>query len=185
MARLLGVGLVHTHPQLSLDAAYAQFLERAADAGGQGGLQPGSALHGVSIHVDPEAGLEPQASGSHAGSSMDDAGVIHVPMSISSSGLRSTLQALGPQAAALARRRHDAEAELGQLRAQVERKLRLRRLARDPALEGGRFRAACLRLLQHSAEVGPLLDGLPIRVTEVNGLPADRSIVDIAWNWQL
>jgi hypothetical protein len=74
---------------------------------------------------------------------------------------------------------------LSPLPTQVERKLRLRRLTKEGSLPDDRFRSACLRMLQHSAVLMPLLDGLPVRIAELTGLPLDKSSIDIAWDFQI
>jgi hypothetical protein len=112
-------------------------------------------------------------------------GVILVPVSIPPPELYAVVARLGPAAQAALRRAREEEAALATLRTAVERKLRLRRLARDPGLLPDRFRAACMRLMHHSAALLPLLGGLAVRVAEVNGLPPDRSFVDIAWDFEL
>ena len=118
--------------------------------------------------------------------SLDDAaGIVLVPVTIGPAELYFAMARLGPAAQAVLRRTREEENAAAALRTAVERKLRLRRLIRDPCLTPERFRAACLRLMHYSPTLQPLLEGLAVRVAEVNGLPPDRSFVDIAWDFEL
>jgi hypothetical protein len=184
LSSALGVGVVVTAMAQELEPPFMQFLERmaAGAAAGRGEAPAGGALSQLGIFVEAADG---GAGGAAAACSVSDTGLLNVPAGASFEELRRALAALGARAAGVARRRREGEEELSRLRTQVERKLRVRRLSREAGLPADRFRAACLRLLQHAAEVGPLLEGLPVRVGEANGLPADRSTVDIAWNWIL
>lgn len=209
VARALGVAMVYTHPQFSVDPAYLGFLERAAAAAGERGPAGGGRLGDVPVmvHADPSEALDAEgenspgeggggrgggrARGAERGDplsapSLDDtAGVVLVPASTPADALYEALERLGPRAQALLRAARDDEAAAAQLRTTVERKLRLRRLSRAAGVPPERFRSACLRMMQHSAALGPLLGGLAVRVAEVNGLPPDKSWIDIAWNFEL
>ena len=59
------------------------------------------------------------------------------------------------------------------------------RLLRDPALTDARYKSCLERMLGSAQKLSGLLHGQAVRVAEVNGLSADRSVIDIAWNWQM
>lgn len=179
LARLLGIGLVQSHQELLLTPAYRQFLERAvaAAAGSRGGALPSASGAAVSLRVEPGWMASETA--------IDERGTVTVPVSISGEELQQALARLGPRAAAASQTLRQQEADMARLGGQTERKLRLRRLSRDPALSAVRFKTACYRMLAHAAELAPLLDGLVVRVSETNALAADRSCIDIAWDWRL
>jgi hypothetical protein len=161
-------------PEFAASTDYAAFVDRVAKTAQGLGSRPGDVLHFAVLAVGARAG---------------DPGLVpgEVPVPVSATGLEALnmLRLLGPSASAAAAAAAEQRKSLDGLRTQVERRLRLRVLRRDPRLAPERFRAACLRMLRHSRELFPLLDGLPVRIAEVNGLPGDRSCVDIAWDFQI
>lgn len=160
----------------------------AEQPGGEGdqGASMARAAAGAGAAGAAGAGAEGSSRDELLGeASIDDAtGVVQVPVGSSAAELYSAIQRLGPAAQAVAARGREEEAAAATLRTAVERKLRLRRLVRDPGLAADKYRAACLRLMQHSGALGPLLEGLAVQVGEVNGLSPDRTLIHIAWNFQ-
>lgn len=94
-------------------------------------------------------------------------------------------QANGDRAlAALRRRRREAE-QRRRLLAEVQKRLRLRRLLVDPDLPADRAQSCCARLLQHSGALVGLLEGVSLRVSYLNQVAPDGSYVDIAWDFEI
>ncbi len=48
-----------------------------------------------------------------------------------------------------------------------------------------RFCAACARLLQNADVLLQLMDGLEVRVSEVNLVAPDGAHIDIAWDFEI
>ena len=67
----------------------------------------------------------------------------------------------------------------------VRRKLKLRKLHRDPVISSTQFRSACDRLLNHSGKFGHWTEGLCLRISTSNRLFKGSTRVDIHWNFAL
>jgi hypothetical protein len=76
--------------------------------------------------------------------------------------------------------RRSQEARVEDLSARVRRRLRLRRLTRDPLITHNQFESACARLLQHAAALLQSAEGLSVRVSDANRVEGQS--VDIAWD---
>jgi hypothetical protein len=94
-------------------------------------------------------------------------------------------QANGDAARAIVAQRMAEDARVADLRGRVERRLRLRRLMRDPALPPDRFLAASERMLHNAGSLAPLLEGNSIRVSYLNQVAPDGTYVDIAWDFEV
>jgi len=175
-AKALGVGMVLGHPAAVSTPQYERLMNDIADAGPAGSGQ--AMLQKVVLRLEPGSG-----GGGASGCRTDGLGKICLPVDLPLPDILACVKQLGPTAAREADALAKEEADIATLRRQVERALKLRLLSRDPDLPTHKFRAACLRLLQHSAALMPLLDGLPLRVTEVNSFVPGRSAIDIAWNF--
>ncbi|KAL4428229.1 hypothetical protein ABPG75_002318 [Micractinium tetrahymenae] len=211
VASALGLAMLYTQQEASLSSDYRQALERLASAAAGRGpvgsgrfrelpvmLQPaGEGQHGGSGAASAGGGGSSSTSSkssSSAGSrdgrvegcAVDPtAGLLLAPVDVTAEALYAAIERLGPQVLAAAAQRRRREAELAALRQQVERKVMLRRLVRDPAISDARFKSCLDRMLGSAQKLSGLLHGQSVRVAEVNGLSPDRAVIDIAWNWQL
>lgn len=95
------------------------------------------------------------------------------------------LQVEGPAFVAHIQGTRDIEEEAESMRALTERRLRLRRLMRDPSLSHKHFRAACLRMLHGSASLVQLFEGLSVRVSFANQVAPNGDVIDIAWDFEV
>lgn len=95
------------------------------------------------------------------------------------------LQANGDRAVAALRRRRIRSEEKQKLLSEVQKRLRLRRLAFDSDLSEDRVQACCARLLQHSAVLMGLLEGVSLRIGYLSQVAVDGSFVDIPWDFQI
>lgn len=111
-------------------------------------------------------------------------GVIVVDSRLSQD-LYRTVASLAPKAAEQARKIRHHQAQIKALIKQVESKLRLRLLSKDPDLEDHKFKAGCKKLLEHAGELSPLLEGLKIRLTETNAYVSGRQCIDVCWCFKL
>lgn len=178
-AKALGVGMIFAHSDVANSPEYEALLQGASEEGAgwpsySGGNKP---LEKVTVTV---------VSGENGDQNTSDGtGKILVPVTSSGPALLATLRRLGPEAARCAGLAAKEEFAISTLRTQVERKLRLRKLARHPDLPVYKFKTACLRMLQNAGTLGPLLDGLPIRITETNAVHAGQPHIDISWCFTL
>lgn len=186
VAKLLGISAVlfHTPSQTKYvnknkandGNEFERFLDRALDTAHNAVPTPAP---GVSLHVLPAGKNDPIQC------TTDSTGKIFVPVTISGPSLLAMIQKLTPEASRCAALKRKEEAAMATLRTQVERKLKLRQLLCHPDVPPHKFRAACLRLLNESSTVKPLLDGLSVRIAEVNGFVPGLPYIDIAWNFHL
>lgn len=94
-------------------------------------------------------------------------------------------QANGDRAVAALRRRRIEGEQRQRLLAEVQKRLRLRRLSVDPGLPGDRVQSCCARLLQHSGALVGLLEGVSLRISYRNQVAPDGSYVDMAWDFEV
>lgn len=80
------------------------------------------------------------------------------------------------------KRQQDEDLEI--VRSAAERRLRLRRLARDPALSAARFRAACLRMMA-SQGLSRVLEGLCVRISFANQVAPAGDVINVAWDFEV
>jgi len=112
-------------------------------------------------------------------------GAIHLHARCAPDEVHDTLQSLGTRANLQAKEIRRKEDEINAMKKQVERALRLRQLQKDPGLAEHKFRAGCLRLLNHAQVLSPLLDGLSIRLTETNAFVPGKRYIDISWSFHV
>ena len=191
VAAVLGVGLVMlqqdndattTLNRVEVSDTYMQLLDNIIDAQQQQQQQQQQAeeipfLRHVAILIDP---------------SIDEPTIkdykIRIPLHPQPhppGDVISIVRAMGPRAAAAAATAAKEESDLTDLRTRVERTLRLRKLSKHPQLPGYKFKAGCLRLCQHAAVLTPLVEGLPLRMGEVNGFVPGEPHIDIAWSFSM
>jgi hypothetical protein len=178
VATALGIGLILAPDSGVFNSEeYEAFLEKVLD--GVSGSNLNLDLKKVCLHV--------VAAGAASTQQMmivsDGKGRIIAPISSSITELLSALRRVGPEAQWCAEIASKEEAELKEIKTRVERKLHLRKLLWHPDLPADKFKAGCLRMLQYSATLGPLLDGLPVRLGEVNAFFPGQSQIDIAWSF--
>ena len=189
-AKLLGVGMIFAHGDVAMGSSteYDALLERVMqetaewpNISGSGSYRP---LENVNIMVVPAPQQEQQSEKEQKITS-DESGKILIPVTASGPEILAAIRRLGPEASRSAALAAREESELSSLRTQVERKLRLRKVARHPDLPAHKFKTACLRMLQNSITLGPLLDGLPIRIAESNAVHPGQPHIDISWSFTL
>jgi hypothetical protein len=177
IAGSLGFASIFPHPELAGTELYEEFLARLSDALRCQGSSTGDRTHGgqgVSIQVLPEDSTAQSTV-------VDEHGKILVQVTASGPAVLEMLRLRSAEAITKAARVAKEGKELATLQKQVERKLRLRQLQRHPDLPAHKVRAGCLRLLQQSESLGPLLDGMSIRLAEANHVHPDSSLIDISW----
>lgn len=82
-------------------------------------------------------------------------------------------------------RKADQAQKMDNMRAAVERRLRLRLLQRDPSLPAEQFLSCCSRMITNSTTLINLIESQAVRVSHVNHVPPDGSQIDIAWDFEL
>jgi hypothetical protein len=180
-ALALGTSLVLAlDPDVLNSEEYEVFLQGILDNVEQGRSTDKTVFQKVGLHVvssSTAATKEQQLIIS------DGKGRILAPVSTSTKELLLALCRLGPEAQRCAEIASKEEADLLNLKTRVERKLHLRKLKWHPDLPAHKFRAGCLRMLEHSSTLGPLLDGLPVQLGEVNAFYPGQSHIDISWSF--
>jgi Domain of unknown function (DUF4461)/Domain of unknown function (DUF4460) len=179
-ARLLDIYLIRARdPDVSHSEEYERFLNKLLEDIQQGELSTKNLnLEKVVVHVIAADPVEKQRQ-----IVSDGFGRLIVPVSSSTTDLLSALRRLGPEAQRCAEILDKEDEELANLKTRVERKLHLRKLLRHPALPAHKYKAGCLRMLQYSSTLGPLLDGLPVQLGEVNAFFPGQSHIDISWSF--
>jgi hypothetical protein len=182
VANILGIGLVLApDSSISNSEEYEGFLQRVIDGINQG-LPGSNHIKKVCVHIVAKEKTDASSSREEA-IVPDGAGRILIPLSSSPTEILSALRRLGPEAQRCAEIASKEATDLANLKTRVERKLHLRKLLRHPDLPAHKFRAGCLRMLEHSGKLGPLLDGLPVRLGEVNAFFPGQSQIDISWTF--
>ncbi|CAL5229048.1 g12297 [Coccomyxa viridis] len=181
VAASLGVSMVYSSPALRAKPGYYSLLERLAAEASELGAVAGGANRSVPLQVVEDKTSEDP--GSQSGFSTDtDFGFLSVPVSAPAQHVYKHIEAHGLEVRrALAERRqqHDKAEDL---RRALERRLRLRRLSKDPALSHERFCRACMRFLQRADALMPLMEGLEVRISEASMVSPDGAHIDIAWD---
>ena len=77
------------------------------------------------------------------------------------------------------------EAKVIALRAQVEKRLQLRQLSKDSNITNSEFKRGCVRLLENSMQLIPLLGGLKICLASANDVDTKNSCINIYWNFHV
>lgn len=95
------------------------------------------------------------------------------------------LQRHGPAVASLLRQQQVRTQRLEDFRRSVEKRLRLRRLSRDPSLQDERFVSCCKRMLHNSDSLLLIMDGLSFRISQANQVSSDGTRIDIAWDFEV
>ncbi|KAG7673594.1 hypothetical protein Ndes2526B_g02957 [Nannochloris sp. 'desiccata'] len=184
VAIVLGISLVLApDSDVSNSEEYEVFLQRVLDSADQGLSIDENNFNKVCLHVTAGSASSSSSSKEQQRIISDGEGRIIVPVSSSTTELFSALRRLGPEAQRCAEIASKEEAEMLNLKTRVERKLHLRKLKWHPDLPAHKFRAGCLRMLEHSSTLGPLLDGLPVRLGEVNAFYPGQSHIDISWSF--
>ncbi|CAL8469784.1 g9326 [Coccomyxa elongata] len=190
VAALLGLSMVYCMPSLRMRPEFIRFLERMAAAGSQRGPIGGAReFSGVPLCVmsEEESGTaEPSGRIGEDAFTVDmDMGFLSAPVGASADQVYDFIKAHGKEVAEVLDRRKVQHQKAEDLRRAVERRLRLRRLSHDPAVSHDRFCSACMRLLQNADALMQLLDGLEVRISEVNVVAPDGVYIDIAWDFQI
>lgn len=183
VADVAGVGSVYTDADGYASEQYESFLQThlMQDNGGiSSNKESYRQFPDVCVHVH----VSEDDSSSACGDAWCKDGVIVVDSRLSKD-LYKTVASLAPKAAEQARKIRHHQAQIKALIKQVETKLRLRLLSKDPNLEDHKFKAGCKKLLEHASELSPLLEGLKIRITETNAYVSGRQCVDVCWCFKL
>lgn len=181
LASALGIGLVVSAPAVQTDyRKYKNFLDSTAQAAERAYDFPMNNLSKVVLEVQSNL---PMQNNERNKSSPDGSGKI--PISVEDPGhvVLDMLRRSGPTAALHAEIERKQQEDIEGMKRKVERALRLRSLHAHPDLASYKVRAGCLRLLDRSQQLGPILEGLPIRLAEVNYYRPGLPYIDISWSF--
>ena len=78
-----------------------------------------------------------------------------------------------------------AKQRLDDFRISVERRLRLRRLARDETVQDEQFVSCCKRMLYNSPSLSQIMEGLAFRISHTNQVSPEGEFIDIAWDFEV
>jgi hypothetical protein len=184
LATALGIELVVPAPALLISDCrdYQTFLDSTAQAAEKAYDFPMKNLSQVVLEIQPSL---PPSSGEETikNSSLDGSGKISVGVEYPGSIIINVLRTSGPTAARHAQIARKQQEEVELMKRKVERSLRLRSLHAHPDLPVHKFTAGCLRLLERSQQLGPILEGLPIRLAEVNYYRPGLPHIDVSWSF--
>lgn len=190
VAKNLGVKLIYTDAESVLRPEYEQFLVSMA-SGSLAELDipkdKKSQWNEIYIYVKVDhldQNMSAKLHGDH-GKSECTTGTITIPADLSPREVLQILYTVGHKAQLQATKIQKERKELESLKKQVERKLRLRQVIKDPNLADHLFRTGCIRLIDNATTLTPLLDGLSIRLTETNAFVPGKNYIDIAWSFQI
>ena len=96
-----------------------------------------------------------------------------------------SMQSYGPAALAVLQKQNADKQRLEDFRRSVEKRLRLRRLARDETLQDMQFISCCKRMLYNSQSLSQIMEGLSFRISHVNQVSAEGNHIDIAWDFEV
>jgi hypothetical protein len=180
LATALGIELVVPAPALLISDCrdYQIFLDSTAQAAERAYDFPMKNLSQVVLEIQPSL---PPSSGKN--SSLDGSGKISVGVGDPGSVIIDVLRTSGQAAARHAEIARKQQEEVESMKRKVERSLRLRSLHAHPDLPVHKFTTGCLRLLERSQQLGPILEGLPIRLAEVNYYRPGLPQIDVSWSF--
>jgi hypothetical protein len=112
-------------------------------------------------------------------------GVVQARTDCDLSTLHALLQEQGPAVVAELEAAAKVEQELAEIARQVEQRLRLRRLFRDPVLSVDEFRSGCCRLLQHRDWLLKYVENCSLQLSVRNEIATGSRVIDVAWNFEL
>lgn len=95
------------------------------------------------------------------------------------------MQRYGPRALTVAQHQKARSQRLEDFRRTVEKRLRIRQLARDPSLQEEQFISCCKRMLHNSDSLSQICDGLSLRISHINQVWPDGSGIDVAWDFEV
>ena len=185
VARGLGVASVFTSDEHVRDDTYEQLLQSLLpESRRESSLMDGSfLLPQVCLYIRFPTDDECNSNGEENDVFCEN-GTITVLSSCSAKHVLTALHTLGDKARLQAMRIKREDETIRALIKQVERKLRLRQVLKDPDLPVHKFKAGCLRLMSNTTELMPLLDGLSIRITETNAFIPGKNYIDVSWSFQ-
>lgn len=192
VASSLGVATIYTAAHSAASAEYREFLERlASEAFTQGPLSQGRlAKVPIFVAATSKHGRSPQQDTASEDFGPDftvneSMGYLQVPMHAAGAQVISFARRHGPHAVAILQHEAEQSAAVQKLQEDARRRLRLRRLLKGDGVSTAQFRACCAFLLQHSATLADLSDGLSLQVEHQHGVEEDGSVVKIAWNCKM
>ena len=97
----------------------------------------------------------------------------------------SVMQSKGPAALAALQKHNADKQRLEDFRHTVEKRLRIRRLARDETLQDAQFISCCKRMLYNSTSLSQIMEGLSFRISHTNLVSPEGSHIDIAWDFEV
>ncbi len=97
----------------------------------------------------------------------------------------SVMQSKGPTALAALQKHNAHKQRLEDFRHTVEKRLRIRRLARDETLQDAQFISCCKRMLYNSTSLSQFMEGLSFRISHTNLVSPEGSHIDIAWDFEI
>ena len=107
------------------------------------------------------------------------------PAQLQSSFHHCWLQSGGPGALSVLQKEKAAKQRLDDFRISVERRLRLRRLARDETVQDEQFVSCCKRMLYNSPSLSQFMEGLAFRISHTNQVSPEGEFIDIAWDFEV
>jgi hypothetical protein len=180
-AKRLGVGAIHSEKILSKE--YKDFINRILISASEDESEKREPMTLPLVCLNAIVPVDGSDSCGKNAEAKD--GIIHLPANYTPDKVLRTLQSLGTKANLQAKEIRRKQDEINAMKKQEERALRLRQLQKDPRLAEHKFRAGCLRLLNHAQILSPLLDGLCIRLTETNAFVPGKRHIDISWSFQV
>lgn len=186
-----GVGMVCCDEHVALSAEYKQLLDAMAahtfDIDARG-CNPDE-LSAIVLMVLPSATTEHSTMAPW--SVYGHRGILTLPLNASLSEIDTFLIQNSHKAAREKQRALKADEDLHRVQQSTMRHLKLRHLHRDTEnVDMRSFKRACNRLMQHGDKLRPLLDGLPVRISDANrtGRYSDANgnlYVDIKYDFSL
>ncbi|DBA76668.1 hypothetical protein WJX79_007357 [Trebouxia sp. C0005] len=181
VAQRVGVSMLYTSQQLQLQPEYIHFLERIADGAATAGPRSDRTMRQVPLQVLSERSAEAQAAGqSHA-----EQPYVAVCVTADLKQVYSALQSKGPAALAVLQKHNADKQRLEDFRHTVEKRLRIRRLARDETLQDVQFISCCKRMLYNSTSLSQIMEGLSFRISHTNLVSPEGTHIDIAWDFEV
>ena len=186
LASSMDVALLCADDALGRSPAYADFLSRLRTTAAARGPVAGGALRDVPVRVGPAPAAAADVTAGFE--SVDDEGVLCVPITAAGDDIYAFLAHAGPRAAATRAALADRERAAADAALAARRVLRLRHLVRADGLPADVFATACARLLRFRQALAPHVEGLPLRIVSpgaVTAISTDGAYIDVPADFEL
>lgn len=181
VAQRLGVSMLYTGTQLQLQPDYMHFLQRLADAAASQGPVKDSRMQQIPLQVMSHRTAEAQQQGQHS----IESNYVALSVAADVDSVYKLIQSAGPGVLSVLTKEKAAKQRLDDFRISVERRLRLRRLARDETLQDEQFVSCCKRMLYNSPSLSQIMEGLAFRISHTNQVSPEGEFIDIAWDFEV